>query len=128
MKDFNSSVAYLEDSDFDDKGHLINIPTKLPIVVMFQASWCGYCQRSKPAFETFAGESKQKVLAATVQIDGDRPSEKALGARLDVIKPDLKGFPDYGLYVFNKSEGYHELSDKEIGERTVEGLKSFANV
>ena len=48
-----NKVAYLQDSDFDIKGNIINknIPDNIPIVIMLQAEFCGYCTKAKPAFQ-----------------------------------------------------------------------------
>lgn len=94
------NVAYLENHDFDENGNLIadGVPTNVPAIIMVQSTWCPHCKKAKPAFEKFAKLHKDKAFAATIEVDGERPSEKALGKRLSTLKPDLKGFPDYLMY------------------------------
>lgn len=121
---YNKNVAYMEDDDFDKDGNLINteIPNNMPVVIMLQASWCPHCISAKPAFQEFADKYKGKVFCATIQSDGDRPSEKALGKRVDVIKPGFRGFPDYALY---KNRKY---VDKQISGRGVQDLVVFSGM
>ena len=125
MTDYlNNPVAYLEDSDFNEKGELINndIPKNTPIVVMIQALYCGHCKNAKPAFQEFANATEGKVFCCTIQGDGDREGERSLAKRLDVIKPGFRGYPDYVLY-FNG-----ERVNKEITGRGVEDLEQFSNL
>lgn len=120
----SDSVAYLEDSDFDQSGALINptIPKNIPTVVFIQASWCPHCQHAKPTFQEFAIRMKGKVFSATIQADGERDSEKALGKRVKQIKPGFRGFPDYVLFVNGKRV------NKEISGRNMSDLMEFAKV
>jgi len=118
-------VAYLEDSDFDQKGNIINkdIPSNIPVVIMMQASWCPHCKSATPAFDKFAELSKGKVFCATIQSDGERKSEKELGKRIkESIKSNFRGFPDYALYNGGKRVNV------EISGRSVEDLKNFATM
>lgn len=116
----NKPVAYLEDQDFDSKGNLIApIPAGQPVVVMIQASWCPHCTHAKPAFQEFANKNKGKVFCATIQSDGDRPSEKKLGERIKDIIPSFRGFPEYVLYIDGKRVA------KEIKGRGVSDLEAF---
>ena len=121
-----NNVAYLEDSDFDQNGNIINpeiLSMKMPVVVMMQASWCPHCKSATPAFDEFAGLSQGKVFSATIQSDGDRESEKALGKRIkETIKSNFRGFPDYLVYIDGKPV------NKEISGRTVEDLKKFSGM
>ena len=122
--DFKRPIAYLEDTDFNKSGKLINpnIPKDVPVVVMIQASWCGYCQKAKPSFQEFANNNQDKVFCATIQVDGSRPSEKALGKRIKSIKKNFKGFPDYLLY---KSGS---LVNRNISGREVSHLEDFSKI
>lgn len=118
------TLAYLEDSDFDQSGGLINpdIPKEIPTVVFIQASWCPHCRNAKPAFQEFANRMKGKVFAATIQSDGERESEKALGKRVKQIKPGFRGFPDYVLFVNGKRV------NREISGRGLNDLMEFSKV
>lgn len=122
--DFAKPIGYLEDSDFDDQGNLVNpdIPNNIPVVIMIQASWCGHCRKAKPAFKQFAIKNQGKVFCATIQADGTRESEKKLGKRIPSIKKGFRGFPEYALY-----KGGTPV-DKQITGRGVEHLESFVQM
>lgn len=122
MAEFKRPIAYLENSDFDSEGNLVNpqIPKNKPVVIMIQSSWCGHCRNAKPAFQEFANKSYPNVFCATIQADGERESEKQLGKRLKVIKPGFLGFPDYVLYKNGKRV------DVNIQGRSVSALEQFA--
>lgn len=121
MSDLTRPIAYLEDSDFDNRGYLINpeIPKNVPVVIMAQASWCPHCVHAKPAFQEFANKYKGKVFCATIQSDGVRESEKALGKRISSIKKNFQGFPDFMLFKNGK------LVNKEVEGRSVRDLEKF---
>lgn len=116
------NVGYLEDFDFDSNGRLINkdIPNDKPVVIMIFASWCPHCVSTKPEFQKFANEMKDKVFCAAIQADGERESEKKLMEKIESIKPGFRGFPDFVLY----KNG--ERVNKEIQGRTVESFVQFA--
>lgn len=120
----NKPVAYLEDGDFDSQGNLIanGHPKDVPTVVMIQTSWCPHCTNAKPDFQKFAEKYEGKIFCATIQADGERESEKALGKRLTLIKPDFRGFPDYVLIVNGKAV------QKSIQGRSVVDLEKFAGI
>ena len=125
MKYLNDTVAYLQISDFDSSGRLVNpkIPSNIPVVVMIQAAYCGHCTSAKPAFQEFANSvDRNKVFVATIQADGDEPGEKELGAMLSQIKPDFRGFPDYALFLNGR------LIPKQIQGRDVASLREFAKI
>ena len=124
MEDFTRPIAYLEDFDFDNEGTLINdeVPKDKPVVIMLQASWCPHCTVAKPAFQDFANKNKDTVFCATIQADGERESEKQLGKKINTLKENFRGFPDYLLYY----KGVN--TNKEIRGRSVEDLKNFSNV
>ena len=115
-------VAYLEDQDFDKDGNLIaqGIPNGVPVVIMLQSSWCPHCTSAKPEFQAFAEATEGYVFCATIQVDGDRPSEKALGDRIKILKPRFRGFPDYLLY----KNGIK--IEREIQGRDVRHLRDFS--
>lgn len=114
-------VAYLTDSDFDDNGNLINkkIPNDIPVVIMIQANFCGYCSHAKPAFQEFANKYEGKVFCATIQGDGTQPGEKELMKKIKKIDPSFKGYPDYVGYKNGKLIKVH------TGGRNVSDLETF---
>lgn len=123
MENLYKPVAYLEDQDFDSQSNLVaSIPKNVPTVIMIQASWCPHCTNAKPAFQEFANKYKGKVFCATIQADGERASEKMLGKRLNKIKPEFRGFPDYVLYIDGKRV------DKNIKGRSIQNLIEFSEV
>lgn len=125
MTDLKYPVAHLENTDFDSKGNLIN-PQALqyPImVVMAQSSWCGHCKTAKPAYQEFANKKNgSNILVATIQVDGERPSEKALGKRIGDIIPGFRGFPEYALFKDGK------FVTSNISGRGVSDLERFARM
>lgn len=123
MTDLEYPVAHLEDSDFDSQGNLINPEAlKYPIVVvMVQSSWCGHCKMAKPSYQEFANKHG-KILIATIQADGDRPSEKALGQRISKIIPGFRGFPEYVLFKNGK------FVNSNIKGRGVSDLEAFVGM
>ena len=117
-------IMYLDNNDF--KGDRLVLPNDMQnqkdVVVMLQTSWCPHCTDAKPAFQKFADQYKNEVFCATIQADGDSPDEKKLGKRIKEIVPGFRGFPDYCLFVKGKRV------DKQIQNRTVQGLVEFANL
>lgn len=83
----NYPVPYLENHDFDARGRLIQTALKdKPLMIMVQTSQCGACRSTKPTFEQFA--SMGLLNTAYIQIDGSRPSQQSLAARVDTIAPE----------------------------------------
>lgn len=115
MGDLKYPVAYLEVNDFDDSGNYLG---RKPIMVMFQAGWCGHCAYSKPEFQKFADE--RIVECATIQEDGARKTEKELGKLVSRIYPEqFLGYPSYMLILpSGKKLAYN-------GGRDAESIKKF---
>ena len=123
MKYLNTPIVYLEDQDFSSDGRLIaDLPKDKPVVVMIQSTWCGYCTGSKPDFQKFADSHKGEVICATIQADGETEGEKKLSERISKLVPNFRGFPEYALYQNGKYQ------QKELKDRSVNGLKEFANL
>ena len=123
---FNQRIGYLENFDFYNNGKLKNpilLRKKIPIVVMVQASWCGYCKESKPVFQEYANKTNSnQVFCATIHADGERQSERDLGERIKTVITDFEGFPHYALYMNGV------LVNKEIKGRSIEDLGEFTGV
>lgn len=92
MKYLYKPVAYLQASDFDSQGNLINpeIPKNVPVVVMVQGNFCGYCTQAKPAFQQFAEQNNGRVFCATIQGDGQEEGEPELQKKLSKFYDDFK--------------------------------------
>ena len=122
MSYLNKPVAYLQVTDFDDNGNLINpkIPKDIPVVIMAQGNFCGYCTKSKPDFQDFANQNQGKFFAATIQSDGKEPGEAELSKKLNKFFPKLRGFPSYFGYKNGKFVKEHE------GGRDKDALQKFA--
>jgi thiol-disulfide isomerase/thioredoxin len=120
MKFLEHPVYYLESSDVDSDGNIINpsIPKDKPILIMLQSLFCGHCTVAKPEFQKLASSQKD-VICLTVQGDAS-PSEVDL-AKLLMKKTASKGFPSYIKYKGGK------LSTKSYsGDRKSESLYKFA--
>lgn len=117
-------IMYLDDTDF--KGNNLVLPDNMQnekdVVVMIQTSGCPHCTYAKPDFQKFADENQNRIICATIQADGDRPEEKALGKKIKQLVPGFRGFPEYCLFVNGKRV------DKQIKNRKVDGLIEFANL
>jgi hypothetical protein len=114
-------VAYLDGTDFDDEGNLINpqIPD-LPVFIMFQANFCGYCKLAKPAFQEFAVRNQDKIFVATIQADSEIPEVGLLKSKIKKIYPSLTGFPSYLVCYKGQKIVYS-------GGRKLEDLQKFAD-
>ena len=104
MKFLTPPIFYLESSDFDSNGNIINpsINTDLPIFIMIQANFCGYCTMAKPEFQLFANTFKNKVICATIQADTAQPDPNMKNI-INIICPELTGFPTYIILYKHKS-------------------------
>ena len=124
MKYLNDTVGYLQNSDFDNAGDIINpsIPKDIPVIIMIQGNFCGYCTQAKPAFKEFADRNRGKVFCATIQGDGKEPGEKELGARIKTIDPNFQGYPSYVKYMGGKRVS------TDIKGRDMAALQAFASV
>ena len=114
-------VVYLDSTDFDDEGNIINplIPKDKPMFIMLLANFCGFCKMAKPDFQEFA-EKNPNFIVATIQADSTIPEVANLKNKMNKIYPELVGFPSYMLYVEGKRIIYN-------GGRTLKDLQSFAD-
>jgi thiol-disulfide isomerase/thioredoxin len=118
---FKFPVAYLELTDFDPaSGMLVGEEfDKKYTLVMIQANYCGACTVSKPEFQKLADQKNLPFILATVQLDGEKESERQVASILDKIYPNLSGIPSYILFGNNKKIKYTGTS------RTAEDLYKF---
>jgi thioredoxin 1 len=52
-----------------------------PVLVKFEAEWCGPCQAMKPAIEELASEYGRSITIATLDIDQNQQTPYRLGVR-----------------------------------------------
>lgn len=93
-------VYYLEKSDFNNNGNIINnnIPKDKPVFIMLQANWCPHCTHAKPDYQEFANRNQDKVFISTIQVDGKRPDEQNIKNLIHNIYPNFQGYPSYIVY------------------------------
>ena len=118
-------IVYLESTDILQDGSIVNstlLSKNIPIVLMIQANYCGYCTMAKPEFQSFANQTQGKVSCATIQ--GDLKLEGVSNINnVKELYPDFKGYPYYIL--FNSSG---KRVPREIQSRDMNGLKSFVGL
>lgn len=112
-------VCYLEITDFDSATGRLTQPQLRdhPVFIMIQAGFCGYCDQAKPAFQQLADSGI--VQCASMQPDGDLPSEKALSSIVPMVYPDFPGYPSYVLLDGKGTSFFH------VGGRDVESMTRF---
>ncbi|MGL4813959.1 MAG: hypothetical protein ACRC39_01635 [Enterobacter sp.] len=118
--DFSRPIGYLEYNDFNTDGDLkLNLPSfKIPgIFIMIQGSYCGACTRAKPSFQQLANQGL--VQCMTIQLDGERQTERDVGKILNKIYPNMKGVPSYVYYKNSNTKIFYD------GDRTVDDMKKF---
>lgn len=115
-------IGYLEIQDFDQSGNLkteqvINPNAQFDgVFVMIQRSDCPACVQSKPSFEELA--KLGVITCMTIQLDGEKASERQIGSLLDKIYPNMLGVPSFVLYKNNTKIPYE-------GPRTLKSMTSF---
>lgn len=120
MKYFEYPILYLELSDFDESGNIVNdlIPTHKNIIVMVQASYCSHCTIVKPTFQKLAN-SNPDIVFCTVQ--GDATESEKDAAKLLMGATKTRGYPSF--VKFNNKKLDPTLYS---GSRTAESLLEFA--
>ena len=89
---------------------------------MIQASFCGYCTKSKPAFIEAARQSAGKgVVFATIHSDSENAPERDLGKEISSITGlSIPGIPFFVVY-----NAATRKFTKYDGERDVNGFLSI---
>lgn len=132
MSKYLINIPYLEITDFDNEGNLINpkIPKDKTIIIFIQANYCGHCTMAKKALQDFADKYGQKganiVYVATIQGDGENQGEKELRNKLQTFYKDFQGYPHYVLY--KKGKRIFPKPENELKGRGVEHLKNFTGI
>ena len=125
MKFMEYPVHYLQITDFDDTGKIINpeiLAAGKPTVIMIQAGFCGWCTKAKPAYQEFGNKYQDQAFVTTIQSDGEVAGEKELAKMLKKIDPTFRGFPSYVMY---DESGVYKKSHS--GGRTVEDIHQFVS-
>lgn len=117
-------VRYLQITDFDANGNLINpkIPKNVPVFILIQSSNCGWCVKTKPIYQMFANNdpTSQNYFATTIQIDSSKPKETEFRNFVNKIDESIQGWPHIVVYYNGKRMTYD-------GNRTAEDFKKFAD-
>jgi len=102
LSEFEYPVGYLEIDDFDTQSGLLKNPVST--LVMIQANYCPACTQSKQEFQKLANNQMFEVM--TIQIDGEKESERAITHILDKINPGVSTIPSYILFSGGKRIQY----------------------
>ena len=77
----NSKVINVTAKDFDSSFNLKKKPTQSGLIV-FHATWCGYCVQLSPEYKKLAAKSGVKLYS----IDADLPGSKEVFAKFLMLK------------------------------------------
>jgi len=103
------NIIFLESDDFVNNTLTYNNkPVKGKWFVMVQGSFCGYCTQAKPDFCAAADTLNDKVVFATVQIDGNNQEKKLKEMLPSITKANLSGVPAYLLFENGKFKALHD--------------------
>lgn len=121
LSQFEYPVGYLEINDFDPVSGLLKSPT--PTLVMVQANYCPACTQSKQEFQKLANNQMFEVM--TIQIDGERESERAITHILDKINPGVSTIPSYILFTGATDRPSPKRVQYKGSGRTASDLRRF---
>lgn len=76
MSDSKNIIA-VTDQDFEERV----LKADGPVLLKFEAEWCGPCQAMKPAIDELANEYGGKLTIATLDIDQNQKTPYKLGVR-----------------------------------------------
>ena len=79
VKEISQQQFYKSVGTFNADGNL-KVTAKLPVVVDFNATWCGPCRRLAPTLEKLAEEYKGKVDFYSIDVDKNKPLALKVGA------------------------------------------------
>ena len=106
---FKRNVKHLGDGDFDRSGRLLQ---RGLCAVMIQGEYCGHCKVMKPQFQQAVDNSPRGITWATVELDGKRPDQKKLAARLAGIlknhRVDFRGVPMVVVFLNGQVKSVYE--------------------
>ena len=76
MSDATNIIA-VTDADFEERV----LKAEGPVLLKFEAEWCGPCQAMKPTISELAEEYGDKLTIATIDIDQNQRTPYKLGVR-----------------------------------------------
>jgi thioredoxin 1 len=73
----SENIIAVTDADFEERV----LKAVGPVLLKFEAEWCGPCQAMKPAIAELASEYGDRLTIATVDIDQNQKTPYKLGVR-----------------------------------------------
>lgn len=86
-----------------------------PVVVLFSAPWCSYCEKQAPIYEEVASQMSPAVKFVKINTDTDKGIKSRYGFR---------GIPTTGIYLPGTANGAMKLHS---GYMPAAALKKFVN-
>jgi thioredoxin 1 len=102
----SNNILNVTDSNFEDEV----LKSERPVVLDFWAEWCGPCKNIAPILDELAGEYKNKLIIAKINIDENQKIPATYG---------VKGIPTLILF----KEG--EVIATNFGQATKSQLEAF---
>ncbi len=73
----SDSILHVTDSSFEDEV----LKSEQPVILDFWAEWCGPCKMIAPILNDLAGEYKDKLTVAKINIDDNQNTPATYGVR-----------------------------------------------
>ncbi|MDR3605589.1 MAG: thioredoxin [Desulfomonilaceae bacterium] len=73
----SGALLHVTDADFDQQ----ILKSEVPALVDFWAAWCGPCRTVGPVVEELAGEYKDKVKVAKLNVDDNKQTPSKYGVK-----------------------------------------------
>ncbi len=89
------------------------LKSTVPVVVLFSAPWCSYCEKQAPVYEKVAAQMSPQVKFVKINTDDNKPIKARYGFR---------GIPTTGVYKPGTANGAMTLHSGYMPE---EALKAF---
>jgi len=89
------------------------LDSTVPVVVLFSAPWCSYCEKQAPVYEKVAREMSPAVKFVKINTDNDKPLKADYGVR---------GIPATGVYLPGTANGAMKMHPGYMPEAA---LKAF---
>ena len=112
----NKNDLYFDLEGFENDNNKLKVIQGTCKIVLFHATWCGYCKKFMPHWDQFKKINGSTLNGKKIELVEVESSEKELINENDIQGyPTVKGMRDDGSVVVFE------------GDRTLEGLKEFAN-